>query len=348
VKLIELSNKHAAVAFTLILAGAVAACGGDDNNGSSTGTGGGGGSGGTGGSGGVVVDASPDGSGGRDASEEPMGTGGATGSGGSDAEAGTGMGGNTVDAAGGSDADAAVDGSPDVTSVETNDATVSPVDDAADGGATDDGFVANDAGPTLDDSATTDGGGPVIFSFNAPDPGDHYGWRSDTTDHGTVAVIAEGAPESPNGSLEFTADFGDAGALNEVSVFYSYSPDDGTTAQGTAAYAAYTTLHMLVRFRTAPPPEVAALKPFIIGGSRADENPNFGVYFEPLGQPALFAGGTWVDAAITIGSTADGGTPSIPDIADLWKIGVTIDLTNDAGVPSAPVVIDIDDIYVSR
>jgi hypothetical protein len=269
---------------------------------------------------------------------------GGTGGAGQDTGAGGGTGGANPDASDG----AAPDSSPTAPDVSVDgsapDADASPATGDAPGPSSD----ADDAGPGTDDGPVVppadgaDAASPTLFSFTAPEPG-NYGWA---TDHGTLAVINEGAPESPGGSLEYTADLS---GVSQASVYYQYSPGDGITPPpvGTPAYAGYTTVHLRLRLRSQAPPQLLSITPFLIGGTRADEVNNFGDYLD-ITTPGLFAGNTWVETTIAIGNTGDGGTPLVPDIADLWKIGVTLALGDDAGAPAAPIVIDIDDIFVSR
>jgi hypothetical protein len=337
VRLIKLGRKHAAVTFTLALAGALTACGGDDNNG--------GGTGGTGGSGGTMVtDAAPDGSGGADSSQ-----GGSGGTGGVDAsveaEAGpTGGGGNAPDAmdapspSDGSSAEAEASMTPDAP------ATSDVVDGGTSPEAEADGEVP-DAPSTPD--VVVDAGGPLIFSFTPPDPGVTFGW---TANSGVITDIVDGSPASPGGAIEWTTDFGlEAGTLapgSSVAALFSYSPENNR--QGVTTYAGNTTLHMSLRLRTPPPPELLAITPFIIGGMRTDEVDNFSDYLEPLGQPLLWAGNNWIDTAINIGGNGDGGVVNVPILSDLWAFGVQLQLVDDAGTISSPVVIDIDNIYVTQ
>jgi hypothetical protein len=329
-----------AIAFALGLAGAIAACGGDDNNGN---PGGGGGTGGTA----SMMDAKG-GGGSNDAAPDTSQETGPGGAGGADASPDTGTGGGSPDAA----EALAVDGAPDTSmdggamAPDADAGTTGPdgpvtTPDADDANAVVDDGAANEGAPTGDDA---DAASPTLFSFTSPEPG-NYGWM---TDHGALAIIAEGAPQSPGGSLEYTPDFT---ATNQASVFFQYSPGDGTDPLpvGTTAYAGYTTVHMRLRLRNPAPPQLLSITPFLIGGTRTDEPNNFSDYLDTnTPTPDFFNGGTWIDTFISISNTADGGVPLVPNIADLWKIGVTLALGDDAGAPATPIVIDIDDIFVVR
>jgi hypothetical protein len=368
VRLKGFDGRQATAAIALGLFAAMAACSGDDN-GSAGGGGSGGRAGGDAARGGGGLDAAGD----RPDTSTDRSVGGAGGTGGG----GTG-GAPTVDVSvdrgrdgsveadvsagsgGSGGSDAGPDARPDVIDAAPEaprpDAEAGPVDvivssDVPDSTPTSDVVDAvssdvRDAAPEVTPDvapdtreAASDAGTSVLFPFDFTDSGT-YDWA---TEGGTLALVPDGAPENPNGALEWSALF--PLGRTEVSAFIEYGLTGGFSDTRTDL-GDVTQVHISVRLRNPAALQnasVANITAFVLGGLAS----GYGIsQAQTLFPGDAFFNGDWVTLDISVGNS--GNDSGIRDIADLWRISVTLRLNNPDAAPVAPIVVDIDNVTVTR